>query len=359
MKIVFFGNASEKIAAIRYRVIKFAEMLRAEGHVCVICLPSTIDQQERWYEGRGRICKLLFLGFVLLRRLGQLRHVIGADAVYFRGPLFPYGPPVLERLARALNPRILFDIDDAIWEPPAYVDSPFARFIDYGWVRKLAGISAHAVVGNEYLAEYVRPLNPNITVIPTCIDMEKHQPKDYGASSQRPAVVLGWTGLKDNLGYMQPIEPVLQELAQQYPIRLLVSTGRPYELEGVEVENHYWVLEREIDYLRQSDIGLMPLKNTPRARGKCAFKALQYMGVGVPVVVSPVGMNAEVIEDGVNGFLADTPEVWRDKLERLIADPALRRRMGEAGRETVQAVYSHEANYPRLKEALKRVAAQR
>lgn len=358
MKIVFFGNASEKIAAIRYRIITFAKMLEAEGHTCIVCLPSTLEEQERLFDNMPRWSKLWYLLRVFLRRLGQLRHVPGADAVYFRGPVFPYGPPLFERLIRLMNPRLVFDIDDAIWEPPAHVDSFFARFMDYGWVRKMAGICAHAVVGNEHLAEYVRPLNPHVSILPTCIDMSTHQPKNYDAAPKEE-VVLGWTGLKDNLGYMKPIEPVLQELARKYPIRLLVASGRDYTLEGVPVENHYWRLEHEMDYLRDSDIGLMPLQDTPRARGKCAFKALQYMGVGVPPVISPVGMNMQVIEEGVDGFLAETPEEWRDKLEALIRDASLRRRMGEAAREKVMACYSHEANYPRLKEALERVAALR
>jgi len=358
MKIVFFGNASEKIAAIRYRVIKFADMLREEGHTCVVCLPSSIAMQERLYENRPKWSKLLFLLLVYLRRLTQLRHVLGADAVYMRGQLFLYGPPLLEYLARLLNKRIIFDIDDAIWEPPAHVDSAFARFIDYGWVRKMARISRHAVVGNETLADYVRQFNPHITVIPTCIDMARHEPKDYAGEAANGPVVLGWTGLKDNLGYMKPIEPVLRELAEHHALKISVATGKPYELAGVPVENHYWTLEHEIDYLREADIGLMPLQDTPRARGKCAFKALQYMGVGVPPVISPVGMNATVIEDGVNGFLADTPEEWREKLERLLRDPALRQRMGLAARETVQRLYSHEANFPKLKQALEHAAGK-
>lgn len=351
MKLVFFGNASPKIAAIRYRVIKFAEMLEAEGHRCVVCLPSSFALQDRLYDNRSRLSKLLYLFLVLCRRIAQLRHVPGADVVYFRGPMFPYGPPLLEYAVAALNPRIVFDIDDAIWEPPAHVDSPFASLIDHGWVRKLARRCRYAVVGNAYLAEYVGQYTQNISIIPTCIDMDRHTAKVYpdpGGS----AVVLGWTGLKDNLGYLALIEEVLQALARKYPIRLLVATGRPYELAGVEVENHPWVIEHEIDYLQRADIGLMPLHDTPRARGKCAFKALQYMAVGTPCVVSPVGMNAEVIEDGVNGYLAEDAETWRAKLESLIQDAALRRRMGDAARKTVREKYAHEANYPEMRRVM-------
>ncbi len=356
MKVVLFGNAPDKNAAIRYRVIKFAELLSAEGHRCIVCLPASTRCKERWYDRRSRWLKLLYLGVVFLRRIAQLRHVPGADAVFFRGPLFDYGPPILERIVHWLNPRMIFDIDDAVWEPPAHVDSPFLRFVDFGWMRKMAGMCRHAIVGNRYLEAHVSKLMEHVTVIPTCIDMDKHQAKTWEEAPGRP-VALGWTGLKDNLGYLEIIERTLLELAREHDLVLDIASDGPYTLDGLRVEYHPWRLEHEFDYLRGADIGLMPLKDTPRARGKCAFKALQYMGVGTPCVISPVGMNAEVIEDGVDGFLAATPEEWRGKLARLIADPALRRRMGEAAREKVRRRYSHEAHYPRWKAVIEQVAA--
>ncbi len=364
MRIVFFGNASNRIAAIRYRIGTFARMLEAEGHRCTVCLPMSMAEEEGYYSSASTRRKAWMLFRVVLRRLAQLRHVPGADVVYFRGPLLPYGPPVLERLIRWMNPRLVFDIDDAIWEPPAHVESAFLRWVDYGWTRKMAGLCAHAVVGNGLLRDYVAPLNPNVAIIPTCIDMELHTPKEYPDSSinrglESPlsmAVVLGWTGLKDNLGYLAPIEPVLRELADEYNITLHIATGKPYALEGVTVENEHWTHDREIHYLQHADIGLMPLHDTPRARGKCAFKALQYMAVGTPVVLSPVGMNAEVVGDGVSGLLAETPEEWKEKLGRLITDPVLRERMGRAARERVRVCYSHEVYFPVLKGVLERVA---
>ena len=353
MKIVFFGNASNRIAAIRYRIGTFARMLEAEGHTCVICLPMSMAEEERYFDRSGMAGKLWLLLKVLGRRLAQLRHVPGADVVYFRGPLFPYGPPVLERMCRWLNRRLVFDIDDAIWEPPAHVDSFFLRLVDYGWTRKMAALCTHGVVGNETLKAYVEPLNPNVTVIPTCIDMDLHREKEY---TKGRSTVLGWTGLKDNLGYLRPIEPVLQALAGEHPLLLHVATGKEYRLEGVTVVNERWILGREIPYLRYADIGLMPLHDTPRARGKCAFKALQYMAVGTPVVLSPVGMNAEVVEDGVSGFLAHTPAGWQAVLQRLIRDPALRERMGRAARKRVLERYCHGVYYPELKALLERVS---
>lgn len=364
MRIVFFGNASNRIAAIRYRIGTCARMLEAEGHRCTVCLPMSAAEEERYYGSASPPRKVWMLCRVVLRRIGQLRHVPGADAVYFRGPLLPYGPPLLERLIRWMNPRLIFDIDDAIWEPPAHVESAFLRLVDYGWTRKMADLCAHAVVGNELLRDYVAPLNPKVTIIPTCIDMDLHtekeyvhEPEDRGPESPPSTVViLGWTGLKDNLGYLAPIGPVLRELASEHNIVLHIATGKPYALDGVAVENEHWKLEREIHYLQHADIGLMPLHDTPRARGKCAFKALQYMAVGTPVVVSPVGMNAEVVEDGVSGFLADSTVEWKSALGRLITDPALRERMGRSARERVRTRYSHAVYFPVLKGVLERVA---
>lgn len=355
MKVVLYGNASEKIAAIRYRVIRFSEMLEADGHTCVICLPTSMKVRERLYEDGNKFQKLLYHAIVLFTRIAQLGHVIGADAVFFRGPMFDYGPPILEQMICRLNRHMVFDIDDAIWEPPAYVTSRFKGLIDYGWVRKMAAMSRHAIVGNAHLADYVRPMNPNITVVPTCIDMDRHTAKTYDDDASRP-VRLGWTGLKDNLGYLKMIAPVLQNLAREHDIELHIASGKDYALEGVKVVNHRWKLNEEIFYLQDADIGLMPLVDSPRARGKCAFKALQYMGVGTPCVISPVGLNAEVIDDGVTGFLAGTPDAWREKLGVLIRDAALRQRMGEAARRVVVDRYSHDANYPAFRAAIEATA---
>jgi len=357
MRFVFFGNASTKNAAIRYRVLAFAERLRAEGHHVTICLPAPGTLRESLWEGHSKPRKLLYFAIVLLTRAAQLRHVVGADAVLFRGPVFDYGPPVFERIIRLLCPRLVFDIDDAIWEPPAHVDSPFLRLVDFGWVRKMCGLCRHAIVGNAHLRDYVATyLDPaQVTIIPTCIEMARHT-----AKPERPPggpILLGWTGLSDNLGYLDQIAPVLRRLAARHDIQLVIASGRDYQLEGVPVVNRRWRIEDEIDYLQQPDIGLMPLTDTPRARGKCAFKALQYMGVATPCVLSPVGMNTDVIQDGENGFLAATEAEWEDKLERLIVDSALRGRLGAAARKTVAERYAHDVHYPAFRAALLRLAA--
>lgn len=355
MKFVFFACETRKIAAIRYRIESFARLLEQEGHTCIVCLPASVQAKERIYEASGRMGKFLYLLLVLLRRIAQLRHVPGADAVFFRGPVFPYGPPLFEQIIRLFNNHLVMDLDDAIWERPAFVNSPFVRFMDFDWTVKMAQLCRHAVVGNEVIKAYVEAAGCPATIVPTCIDMNVHCEKEYPPQTDRP-VILGWTGLSDNLGYLDRIAPVIQSLAEKYTLELMVSTGKPYHSPGIPIRNRTWVMRDEIAYLTEADIGLMPLEDTPRARGKCAFKALQYMGVGTPVVLSPVGMNKDVVEDGETGFLADTLDEWREKLELLITDPGLREHMGRAARRYIVEQYSIDAYYPVFRGVLEKVA---
>ncbi len=357
MRIVFFGNAPETFAGVRYRILKFADMLRADGYVCVVCLPSSPSLYQRWWDKGSKVTKLLYLLWSTTRRFMQLRFVMGADVVIFRGPVMinGYGPPIIERLARLLNPRLVFDIDDAIWEDPDGVNSFFLRFVDHNWTWKMCSLCRHAVVGNRYLYGHVAATGIAVTIIPTCIDETAHQQKEYLARRAGP-VVLGWAGLHTNLVHLDSIADVLRQLARKHDILLSVASGRPYELDGVPIVNHRWVLSSAIEYHRDADIGLMPLRRTPCSVGKCAFKALQYMGVGTPCVISSVGMNSEVVSDGVNGFLADTAEEWYAKLERLIVDPALREKMGRSARDTVMERYTHAVNYPKLLNVIHMVA---
>jgi len=352
MKCVFFGNATIKNAAIRARLMTFADMLAEEGHDCRICLPSSIFLWERLYDGKPMFSKLVYLLLVFFNRILQLRHVPGADVIFFRGPVFPYGPTLFEYLIHRLNPRMVFDIDDAVWERPAFVTSPFVALQDFDWVWKMCRLCRHAIAGNDHLRRRLEQEGIPVTVVPTCVDMNIHKQKRYLAPGPGAPVTLGWTGLSDNLGYLDAIAPVLTQLARANFIRLYIASDKGYRAERLRVDCEQWQLAREIEYLQVPDIGLMPLAHTPRAEGKCGYKALEFMAVGTPCVISPVGMNKEILKEGVTGFFADSPEEWHEKLQRLIRDPNLCETMGRAARNHVAARYAHTVHYPRWKEAL-------
>jgi glycosyltransferase involved in cell wall biosynthesis len=287
--------------------------------------------------------------FPSLTELG--RRAAGVDAVLIQKRV----PSLLQLLLLCRRgSRLLFDFDDAIWLRSASAGKPVrpAR-----WQKRLRLAAAlrladQIIAGNDYLATYARRWTSRVTILPTPVDLDY-----YGAAGIRPSAVrsdsslplLGWVGHPSTLGYLRRLEPVLGALARRYPgLRLRVVCSEPYESAAIPVENITWSLEEEVANLRGFDIGLMPLEDDLWARGKCAYKALQYMAVGTPVVCSPVGMNRDVIQKDENGLLAGDLTGWEKQVARLIESPELRQRLGAAGRQTVEERYSLAALAPRL-----------
>lgn len=356
---VFLCGDTLRNAGIRHRAWLFARELEKSGERCVLCLPASPEERIRLWEQGNRFRKALYLARCGTRLLRALRHVPRARAVFIRGRLFPYGPPILERLARLLNPAIMFDVDDAVWEPPAFVSSPFVRFQDRGWARKMCGMARVAVAGNPLIAEYLRTHGGrNVRIIPTCVDMDRFPLRDRPPKPPGEPVVVGWIGSRDNQGYLRGVADALVRAGRHTPLRLLVVSNGAFEWPGLDVENRPWSLDREANDLHEMDIGIMPLDDTPRARGKCAFKALLCMAAAMPVILSPVGMNRDVVEHGKSGFLAATPEEWEQYVTLLCASADLRVEMGRNARERVSRCYSIEAYLSRFHRALREAAGE-
>jgi glycosyltransferase involved in cell wall biosynthesis len=229
------------------------------------------------------------------------------------------------------------------------------------WFRKTDDLIRWARVvtcGNRNIADYVASKGTRAVVIPTVVDTDVFRPAPE-ADAGGP-VVLGWIGTHSTFPFLESIFPVLQELARTHSFRLkVVGAGAPRaELPGVEVDYLDWKLDREVEDFRSLDVGLYPLTalgNAPNEwlAGKSGFKAVQYMAVGVPFVVTPVGVCAEMGEAGATHLPATTPEEWRAALSALLADAALRRRMGEAGRRHALEHYGLAAQAEKLAAALR------
>jgi glycosyltransferase involved in cell wall biosynthesis len=222
--------------------------------------------------------------------------------------------------------------------------------------RKTAWIIAHSdevVAGNEYLAAFARSRNASVHVIPTSVDTQLFVPAGGRATARRP--IVGWIGTPTTAGYLDALVEPLRALAGQHEFTLRVSgAGSDLIVPGVNVETPAWTLEREVELFNTCDVGVYPLSDDQWSRGKCGFKAIQFMACGVPVVASPVGVNCDIIEDGVNGFFAATPAEWQDRIGRLLADRELRRSMGAAARRTIEQRYSLHVNAPRVADVIRR-----
>jgi glycosyltransferase involved in cell wall biosynthesis len=258
--------------------------------------------------------------------------------------------PDLVRLRR--RARIVYDLDDAVMYRPTGRRRQWSVMRGLRFSRMVRQ-SLLYIAGNEYLAERA-PRLARTLVRPTPVDVPRYAPREDWPERGR---VVGWIGTGSTLPYLRAVGPALAELAEQRENLVLRVIGPvPPEFPGVAVEHVPWTEESEAGALRELDVGILPLPDDRWTRGKCAFKALQYMAAAVPVVASPVGMNREVVREGVTGYLASTGRDWVSFLGRLLDGPTLRETMGGAGRRRVSEEYSTEALTPPLAEALRRAA---
>lgn len=348
MNVLFVVPYPIEAPSTRYRVYQYLPYLEANGIAPTVSrFIDSSDFFRRLYQPGGVAAKAAYFGERIISRLLDLTRVGRFDAVFIQREALPIGPALFETLAAKLGAPLIFDFDDAIYLPHA---SDANRWVS--WLKqpgKTAAIVRHSrqvIVGNGVLAAYAQQYNPQVTIIPSSIDATLYPVR--AIEQARPDVItLGWVGSGSNLSYLHQIAPALRQLSQSHRVRVEV-VGGTIALEGIEVHCRPWQLANEISDLHSFDIGLMPLPDNPWTQGKGGFKAIQYMGVGLPVVASPVGINTEIIKDGVNGCLAASTAEWLGALTRLVEDAALRRRLGEAGRATVVERYSTQVNGPRL-----------
>jgi glycosyltransferase involved in cell wall biosynthesis len=331
----------------RYRIEQWAPYLREEGIDVDFESFANEDLATILYE-RGNFAKKT--GKMLRAWAAGIQRSWTAaryDAVFLYREASLVGPALLERLTIFRNTRVLYDFDDAIWLP--YI-SPTNKYLSYlklpGKTRSLCRLAAAVTVGNEHLAQYARRYNANVTIVPSTVSLRQYRPAPNRQEVREP--VIGWTGSHSSVRYLRLVEGALQALARRRSFRFRVIGAQAVSIPGVAVECVPWRPEREVEDLWEIDVGIMPLSEDPWSVGKCAMKAIQYLGVGIPAVVSPVGANREVIQDGVNGFLARTEDDWVQALERCLDDKELRDRMALAGRSAVADRYSAESQAPRI-----------
>jgi glycosyltransferase involved in cell wall biosynthesis len=336
----------------RYRLEQWVPLLRQLGvDTCVE--PFENPELNRILYQPGRLLrKVKLIGDAFLRRVRLLNLIPDYDIVYIFREATLLGPALIERQIHRLGVPIVFDFDDAIFV--RYISPSngiFSLLKCAGKTRTLCRIATHVMAGNRHLAEYAMRFNKNTTIIPTTIDTDKYRPEP---PRTRPSqAVIGWTGSYSTVQHLDLLREALRKLARTENFRLRVIGPDKFEFPGVPTESIPWRSCSEVADLRPIDIGIMPLPDNRWTRGKCACKALQYMGLGIPTVCSPVGVNSEIIEDGVNGFLAAGQDEWIEKLTRLLRSADLRTRIGLAGRAVVEDRFSARVQAPKVFEVFR------
>lgn len=252
-------------------------------------------------------------------------------------------------------PRLVYDVDDAV------MFRPDGRDDRRRWQRfeQMVRASDAIICGNSYLAELCRRWTSSVSVVPTAIDTDRFHPRLRRGSSSDGPVIIGWTGSRATVGYLNAILPAIRRLPKdRVKLKLISDTLDGLDLSLLGAIPHdfvKWTPANEAAETASFDIGLMPVPDSRFTQGKCGCKALQYMALGQPAVVSPVGVNCEIVDHGQNGFLATTVSEWKLALQRLVNDPELRERIGSNGRRTVETRYSLAIQGQRVVDQLEQV----
>lgn len=340
MKILFFLTWPVEDASSRMRVCQFATELdqRTMTASFDILFPLWIMRIKNRTSPLVIPLKLIGVAVCLVLRLIRLPRVLWYDVVFVHREGFPFFTPFFERVIRRMSKKMVFDFDDAIFLKPSKWKNWRDVFRDPSRVGEICSMSDTVVVGNQFLAEYALQFNKNVRVIPTVYKI-----KNVPTPLLNATPIIGWIGSWSTTINLSLVSHALSELAKQHDYILrLVGAKNIFDLhfEGVTTEYFEWQIDKELEYLNSFDIGIMPLFDTPWEKGKCAFKLIQYMSLGKPVVASPVGANNDVVIHGKSGFFASTDEEWITSLGGLIDDIGERRRLGEYGKQIVTRQYS-------------------
>ena len=353
MRVVAFTKYDREAASTRQRFLQYLPHLARAG-VEVEVHPLLDDAYVRSLAS-GAAASKTAIAAAYFRRFRQLLRPQNADLIWVYAELFPWLPAAFERLAFRSGKPVIYDFDDAFFHPYDDHPNPLVRRALGGKLKPLINGAAAVCAGNDYLKDYATRAGATAMVLPTVVDVDQYIPAK--PLTDRP-LTIGWIGSSSTWAFVRPLIPVLSEMCRDRGVAFsAVGAGAAAEADRFDgLTFTPWSEAGEIASVQAMDIGIMPLPDEPWARGKSGYKLIQYMACSLPVVASPVGVNAEIVEEGVSGFLATDPGQWRAALTRLIDDAELRRAMGEAGRRRAVKDYSLQTYVPRLAEVMLGVA---
>lgn len=333
----------------RYRFEQFQPYLEEQGFEFDYFYLIREQDDKKFYGAGNYLSKIDILLRSILKLFFKSFSAGKYDFIFVQREAFMLGTVLFERLY-ARKSKMIFDFDDAIWLQVVSDGNKALGFLkDASKTAKLIALSDMVFAGNSYLANYGAQFNSNVKLVPTVVDSDNYSRQ---LPSDKSRICIGWSGSFSTIPYFEYALPALRQIKAKYGDKVYFKViGDPnYYNEELNIKGVAWSSAKEVEELAEIDIGIMPLPNDEWTKGKCALKGLLYMSMEQAAVLSDVGVNSEVIENGVNGFLATTTEDWVEKLSLLIEDENLRKEMGRKGRETIlerYSVLSERDNYVR------------
>lgn len=335
-------------ASSRMRTYQFLPLWEEEGIEVKVSPFFNEDYLTRFYQGERRHFWNIFSCYI--QRFQVLFSLNKYDMIWLEKELFPFLPAWAEWFINRFGKGYIVDYDDAVFHNYDMNSSWWIRTFLKHKIDKVMSNSRLVFAGNKYIQERANKADAKrVEILPTVIDPDRYFLKNK--LEYDSCVHIGWIGSPSTLKYLLSLQSVFQALAKEHKLELIIVNSKGIEIPdfGVPITYLEWEEEKEVKYIQRMDIGIMPLPDDPWEQGKCAYKLIQYMACGLPVVASPVGMNVEVVKEGENGFLAGSDQEWIDTLEKLIVDPEMRQAFGKKGRELVMERFTLDRNFEKMR----------
>ena len=340
MKVLYLTKYSRNGASSRLRSYQYFPFLEAKG--IAVTVSPFFDEAYliNLYCGKSTTKSKLIKFY--LKRFFTLFSIYKYDKIVIEKELFPYFFSWFEKVLWLFKVKYTVDYDDAIFHNYDLSTNKLISVLLKNKINNVMKYSSCVIAGNSYLAERAKVSGAKkIVLLPTVINLDLYSPKKNYASSK---IVIGWIGSPSTFKYIKNSQSVFSKVLQNQNVELHIVGAKENLGLGENVKFLKWTEASEVALISKFDIGIMPLENTPWELGKCSYKLIQYMGCGIPVVASAVGMNKEVVDEGINGFLVLREEEWIKKLALLINDSELRESLGKMGRIKVESQFSLQRN---------------
>ncbi|MFT6245082.1 MAG: glycosyltransferase involved in cell wall biosynthesis [Salibacteraceae bacterium] len=343
-KILFVAaHRKNRSPSQRFRFEQYIDFLKEQGFDSELSYLIEQEDDKRFYSPGNYFHKLKVLLRSFKRRKKDLKNIDQYDIIFIQREAFMTGSIKFETAYSKSKAKVVFDFDDSIWLSNVSEANKKLKFLkDADKTSKIIALSDMIFAGNQFLSDYASAFNKNIRIVPTTIDLNEY---NRIPSEKNDKICIGWSGSVTTIQHFEFAIPFLLKIKEKYGDKVefgVIGDGN-YIHEELGIQGKPWIFADEIKELSKFDIGIMPLPNDKWASGKCGLKGLQYMALEIPTIMSPVGVNGEIIEHGVNGYLASELEEWVASISALIESEELRKSMGERARKTVKDSYSVES----------------
>ncbi len=348
MRVLYFTKYTRMGASSRMRSFQYFPALKDAGVEIDVSPLFTDEYLKKLYAG-DKIGLLLVLK-CYLARLVKLFSLRRNQKVVIEKELFPYMPALVEWIISKLGIKYIADYDDAIFHNYDLSKNPAIKFVLKNKIDQVMKYAETVTVGNNYLAKRAKDAGAkHVIYLPTVIDLERYT---LALSKLNKPFVIGWIGSASTTKYVENLKSVFVKLAAHYDFELHIVGGNSLKW-GHWVKNIAWTEATEVEEIKNMDVGIMPLIDSPWEKGKCAYKLIQYMACGLPVVASPVGANYDVVVENINGYFANDKKQWFTILEKYMNNAKLASIHGAVGRKIVEEKFTLQVMAERLIKVLK------